>query len=104
MRYEAVDLRRIDDVPTGFDLVLVADVTYVPDLPPLVARAIERALAPGGRALVTDPGRPYLQAFVDMVEACGLRCGIEVRTVLDPPRTRDVFLLELTHARAAPIT
>lgn len=99
VRYRAVDLRRLDDVPTGFDLVLVADVTYVPDLPPLVARAIERALVPGGRALVTDPGRPYLQAFVDMVEERGLRCAVEVRTVLDPPRTRDVFVLELTPTR-----
>ncbi len=95
VRYQAVDLRREEDVPTGFDLVLVADVTYVPDLPPLVARAIARALGPGGRALVTDPGRPYLQAFVDRVEALGLRCAIEVRTVKDPPRTRDVFVLEL---------
>ena len=95
VRYQAVDLRREEDVPTGFDLVLVADVTYVPDLPPLVARAIDRALGPGGRALVTDPGRPYLQAFVDMVEARGFLCSIQIRTVVDPPRTREVFVLEL---------
>lgn len=96
VRYQALDLRREADVPrAAFDLVLVADVTYVPDLPPLVARAIDRALAPGGRALVTDPGRPYLQGFVDLLEARGLRCAVEVKTVPDPPRTRDVFVLEL---------
>ncbi|MCO5168563.1 MAG: methyltransferase domain-containing protein [Planctomycetes bacterium] len=96
VRYQAVDLRREDDVPRGFDLVLAADVNYVPDLPPRVARAIDLALAPGGRAVVTDPGRPYLQGFADLAAARGLRCALEVRTVADPPRTRDVFVLTLT--------
>lgn len=100
LRYQALDLRREDAVPRGFDLVLAADVTYVPDLPPLVARAVVRALGPGGRALVTDPGRPYLQGFVDLLRAHGLRCEVDVRAVVDPgfapPRAREVFLLELS--------
>ncbi|MBX3467475.1 MAG: methyltransferase domain-containing protein [Planctomycetes bacterium] len=95
VRYQALDLRR-DDVPGGFDLVLAADVAYVPDLPPRVVRAIDLALAPGGRALISDPGRPCLQALVDLAAARGLRCALEVRTVADPPRTRDVFVLTLT--------
>lgn len=98
VRYAAVDWRREADLPAGFDLVLAADNLYLPELVPLVLRAIERGLAPGGRALVTDPGRPYLQAFVDRAEEAGFACAIDVRRVADPPhpRPRDVFVLDLT--------
>ena len=40
-----------------------------------VARAIARALAPGGVALVSDPARPSADGFEACCEAAGLRCG-----------------------------
>lgn len=96
VRYQRVDWRREEALPAGFELVLAADVLYLPDLAPLVARAIDRGLAPGGVALVTDPGRAPLQVLVDLLTARGFRCDVEVRSVQDPPRARrDVFVLAL---------
>lgn len=40
-----------------FDLVLASDVLYENRYPALVANAIARSLAPGGTAIVADPGR-----------------------------------------------
>jgi len=47
-----------------FDLVLAADVLYERSYAPLVAEAIARSLAPGGRALVADQGRVALGEFL----------------------------------------
>lgn len=95
VRYAHVDWRREADLPVGFDVVLAADSLYLPGLPPLVLRAIARGLSAGGVAFVTDPGRPALQEFADRAEAAGFSWAVQVRTVPDPPRTRDVFVLEL---------
>ncbi len=57
------------DVGT-FDVVMAADVMYEPRYPAMVAAAIGRLLAPGGSALIADPGRI---AFPDFIEQCGLR-------------------------------
>jgi ETFB lysine methyltransferase len=46
-----------------FDLVVAADVLYEKAYPALVASAIEQSLAPGGLALVADPGRRGAERF-----------------------------------------
>lgn len=51
-----------------FDVVIAADVLYEPQLGELVAAAIDRALRPGGWALVTDPQRRHVDGFL---AACG---------------------------------
>ena len=57
------------DVGT-FDVVLAADVMYEPRYPAMVASAIERLMAPGGQAIVADPGRI---AFPDFIAQCSAR-------------------------------
>ncbi len=57
------------DVET-FDVVLAADVMYEPRYPAMVASAIERLLAPGGQAIIADPGRI---AFPDFIAECSAR-------------------------------
>ncbi|MBL8830672.1 MAG: class I SAM-dependent methyltransferase [Planctomycetaceae bacterium] len=47
-----------------FDVVIAADVLYEPQLGELVAAAIDRALRPGGWALVTDPQRRHIDGFL----------------------------------------
>lgn len=62
------------ELPSGlgqFDLVLAADVLYERPYAPLVAHAIMGTLAPGGCALVADPGRIALGAFLDDCTARG---------------------------------
>ncbi|MBI1809170.1 MAG: class I SAM-dependent methyltransferase, partial [Gemmatimonadetes bacterium] len=53
-----------------FDLVLASDVLYESHYAPLIAGALDATLAPGGRALVADPGR---LAVPDFLAACAAR-------------------------------
>ena len=62
-----------DDVGT-FEVVMAADVMYEPRYPPMVSAAIDRLLAPGGHALIADPGRI---AFPDFMAECATR-GLQV--------------------------
>ena len=67
-----VDWRALpDDLPRA-DLVLAADVLYERPYAALVAGAIARALAPGGIALVADPGRIAAPDFDREAAALGL--------------------------------
>ena len=58
-----------DDLGT-WDVVVASDVLYEPRYASLVAGALRRTLAPGGRAIIADPGRLALPAFL---EACAAR-------------------------------
>jgi ETFB lysine methyltransferase len=53
-----------------FDVVLASDVLYEHRYAPLVANAIATTLVRGGEAIVADPGRIALDAFL---EECGER-------------------------------
>ncbi|HEY5492153.1 MAG TPA: methyltransferase domain-containing protein [Gemmatimonadaceae bacterium] len=58
-----------------FDLVLASDVLYERRYAPLVARSVVHSLAPGGVALVADPGRAALEGFLRECVALGARVG-----------------------------
>jgi ETFB lysine methyltransferase len=66
-----VDWRALPDDLGRFDLVLAADVLYERPYAPLVARAVVGALAPGGVALIADPGRVALNACLAECAALG---------------------------------
>jgi len=61
-------------VPEGFgrfDLVLAADVMYEQRNAETLAEVLPRLVAAGGRVVIADPGRAYLEAFRTRVEARG---------------------------------
>lgn len=62
-----VDWRALPEDLGTFDLLLAADVLYERPYAAFVAEAIARALAPTGRALLSDQGRVALEDF--LVEA-----------------------------------
>jgi predicted nicotinamide N-methyase len=69
----APDIRMVDwssfpDDLGEFDLVLASDVLYEPRYPPMVAKAIGKALAPKGVAIVADPGRVAAPMFPGELE------------------------------------
>ncbi len=67
-----LDWRQLpDDLPT-YDVVVASDVLYERPYAELVARVLDRALAPHGVAFVADPGRVAAPAFVDAARALGL--------------------------------
>jgi predicted nicotinamide N-methyase len=55
-----------------FDWVIGSDILYERSHPAAVASAIEALSAPGGRIVIADPARPYLQSFVDEMSTRGL--------------------------------
>jgi predicted nicotinamide N-methyase len=72
---KALDWREIPAELPRFELVLASDVLYESRYAELVARTIDRVLAPGGCAYVADPGRIAAGAFVEACEGLGLRIG-----------------------------
>jgi predicted nicotinamide N-methyase len=72
-----VDWRAFPSDMGRFDLVLASDVLYEREYATLVADAIVFSLAPGGRALIADPGRVALLTFVTACEQRG--CTVATR-------------------------
>ena len=78
-RTRHVDWRTFPDDLGRFDLVLASDVLYEREYATLVADAIVASLAPGGVALIADPGRVALLSFVTACEQRGCAVGIRAR-------------------------
>jgi len=92
-----------------FDWVIGSDILYERAYPEPVARAFDQAAAPGAQILLADPGRPYLQPFVDAMSTLGWRSETRIERVPDPlpknPRhLREVFLIrfERSWLRSSP--
>lgn len=54
-----------------FDVVMGSDVLYESKHPREVARGLLRFVKPNGKIILSDPGRNYLQQFVDAMKAEG---------------------------------
>lgn len=67
-----VDWRALPHDLGEYDLVVAADVLYEPSHGELVADALAAALSPNGYALIADPGRLSLAAFLDEIDERGL--------------------------------
>ena len=90
--YRAYDWK--DEASPGlFDVVIASDVLYEPAACALLADAIHRTLAPGGLAIVTDPGRPHVPRFVKKVIHRGHTVSEERRRPMPQPDPRVIHLL-----------
>jgi 2-polyprenyl-3-methyl-5-hydroxy-6-metoxy-1,4-benzoquinol methylase len=67
-----LDWRDLADDLGPFDVIVGADVLYERPYGELIAEAIARYLAPGGTAVVTDPGRRFASGFADVCRRRGL--------------------------------
>jgi predicted nicotinamide N-methyase len=82
-----------------YDLVLAADVLYERPYGALVAAAVASLLAPGGTALVADPGRVAAADFAREAELLGLGVAVrERRPVGDGTQRHEIVVYELTRA------
>lgn len=70
------------DLP-GFDRIVAADVLYEKTYPPLLSAAIARVLAPGGEAIIADPGRIAAPDFLTGLAADGLEVVSKVTLPFD---------------------
>ena len=68
-----LDWRALPELLPRYDVVIASDVLYERPYAGIVAKAIARTLAPGGTAVVADPGRMATPAFIEACPASGLR-------------------------------
>jgi predicted nicotinamide N-methyase len=91
-----IDWRHLPDDLGQFEWIVAADVLYEKPYAELVAETIRKLLAPGGTAIVSDPGR---KVAVDFPEYCELHDLTVVSKELVPYRqegtdyTIEVFTL-----------
>ena len=76
-----IDWRAFPDDVRGFDLILASDVLYEKEYARLLPGIFKRALAPGGMAIVADPGRIGVPEFI---EECGAQ-RLEIRSKVTHP-------------------
>jgi predicted nicotinamide N-methyase len=86
-RAPALDLGR-------FDLVIGSDILYDREHALGVSLLLQRHTRPGGRVVITDPGRAYLQEFASRMRDLGFASDLRVEQVRDEVGLKDVFLLE----------
>lgn len=65
-----------------YDVLLGADVIYQRDVHFHLERIFQQNLAPGGRLILADPGRPQAMEFAAHLETSGWRIALETQTVL----------------------
>lgn len=79
--YERLNWRE-DSADLGkFDVVMGSDILYESKHPQEVARGLIKFLRPGGVVILTDPGRNYLQYFVDAMKQEGFQEEMTTLTI-----------------------
>ncbi|MCM2349916.1 MAG: methyltransferase domain-containing protein [Bacteriovoracaceae bacterium] len=69
--YQRLNWREDSEDLGKFDVVMGSDILYESKHPREVARGLIKFLKPGGTILLTDPGRNYLQYFIDAMKQEG---------------------------------
>jgi predicted nicotinamide N-methyase len=93
LKYLRLDWQKDHSRLGQYDWIVGSDILYEKQHPPIVAETLARHLTPGGRILVADPARPYLQAFADEMRSRGFNAETEIRTAHDTPAPKDIFVL-----------
>lgn len=75
-----------------YDIVIGSDVLYESKHPEEVAQSLMRFVKPGGKIILSDPGRAYLQNFLDAMNGRGIRENISLFTI----ENKDIFVLEFS--------
>lgn len=94
-QYKRLNWREDKEDIGPFDVVLGSDVLYESKHPKELALGLIRFLNPGGKILLTDPGRAYLQTFLDAMNELGFT---ETMSTL-PISEKEIFVIEYTEQR-----
>lgn len=76
-KYQRLNWRDPGENVQKFDVVMGSDVLYESKHPKEVALGLTRFLKPGGKILLSDPGRAYLGAFLNAIKAEGYQVSVE---------------------------
>ena len=104
VEFQAWSFNDLSVLARKWDFVIGSDVLYESQHPGELAEALNHVTHPNGRILITDPARPYLQAFSDEMKARGWFA----EAVLKPSWTedgtpKDVFLLDFSREKPRPL-
>jgi predicted nicotinamide N-methyase len=81
-----------------FDLVIGSDILYESQHPKEVASALIAFLKPGGKIILADPGRAYIQQFITAMKELGYKENLTTQTVkaelCQRNKARDIFIFE----------
>lgn len=102
--YRELDWMRESDDLGPLDWLIGSDILYERQHPERVAQILAKRMRGTGnprtprapRALIADPGRPYLQTFIDEMKRLGCSVETDIRRVVDGAGTRDVFVMEFS--------
>ena len=73
-----------------FDVVIGSDVLYESKHPKEVAEGLLKFVLPGGLLILSDPGRAYLQQFINTMNERGLKEEMSLVNI----GSKDIFLLK----------
>ena len=100
-----LDWRHLSADLGTWDVVVASDVLYEMPYAALVAEVLDRTLAPGGVAIIADPGRMALESFVAACRTRGLEPGEPEPVPYDfdgQRQTIRVFTIRRVRALTAP--
>jgi predicted nicotinamide N-methyase len=78
-----------------YDVVIGSDVMYERSVHDALAEVLERAVAPGGLILLSDPMRPQAMEFMDRMEREGHRYRMESEPVWWEGERREIAFFEI---------
>ncbi len=95
-----IDWRALPSDLGTYDMIVAADVLYEMTYAQLVADALSTALAPGGTAIIADPGRVAVDQFVEACESRGLtRIERNTRPFVEGAIRQKITLFSIQRAR-----
>lgn len=77
-----------------FDWVIGSDVLYESKHPKDIAKALQGFVKPGGRIVLADPGRTYIQKFITEMNELGFKENLCPETVNFSGDKKDIFVFE----------
>jgi predicted nicotinamide N-methyase len=92
--YRRLNWRESSEEVGGFEVVMGSDVLYESKHPSEVAQGLIRFLSPGGVILLSDPGRAYLQPFVNAMNEAGYKERLEAVKI----REKEIFVFLFSKA------
>lgn len=92
LEYRAVNWEK-DHAQLGkFSWVIGSDILYERGYPDTLAEALSLLTHPGGKIVIADPGRPYLQNFVDAMKRKNFQHQLFTKKVTGPSGPQEVFV------------
>ncbi len=84
---------RIEPAVKNFDWIIGSDILYESRYSASLALNLSKQVNQNGHVVIADPGRPYLQDFVDAMKNQGFDYQTQTKKVSHPPFFQEIFIL-----------